>query len=79
MRKIKALEITKAVAELARRANFFLRRDVLSALRKAYAVEKNERAKKILNFRTTASNIESQETSHKHKNPEHSKVYQTNP
>jgi len=48
MRKIKAIEITKAVAELSRRANFFLRQDVLAALRKAYAVEKNKRAKKIL-------------------------------
>lgn len=45
MRKIKAVEITKAVAELAGRANFSLRSDVLLALRKAYLLEKNKRAK----------------------------------
>ncbi|MDP2044404.1 MAG: fumarate hydratase, partial [Candidatus Omnitrophota bacterium] len=33
---------------LAGRANFFLRKDVLIALRKAYALEKNKRAKRIL-------------------------------
>jgi fumarate hydratase subunit alpha len=37
------------VAELAGKANFFLRQDVLAALRKARAAEKNTRAKKILN------------------------------
>jgi fumarate hydratase subunit alpha len=34
--------------ELVRQANFFLRRDVLAVLRKAYAAEKNTRAKRIL-------------------------------
>lgn len=34
--------------ELARRANFILRRDVLSALRSAYRLEKNKQAKTIL-------------------------------
>ena len=48
MRKISAIKIKEAVAELAGRANFFLRKDVLIALRKAYALEKNKRAKKIL-------------------------------
>ena len=48
MRQIKAVEITKAVTELVKRANFFLRQDVLIALRKAYAAEKNKRAKTIL-------------------------------
>ena len=48
MRRIKALKITKAVTELVKRASFFLRSDVLSALRRAYAREKNKRAKIIL-------------------------------
>ncbi len=48
MREIQALEISKAVMELVRRANFSLRPDVLFALRQAYRREKNIRAKKIL-------------------------------
>ncbi len=48
MRKIGAIKITKVVTELVKQASFFLRRDVLSALRKSYAAEKNIRAKKIL-------------------------------
>ena len=48
MRKIEAAKITKAVMELVRKASFFLRSDVLSALRKSYMIEKNKRAKKIL-------------------------------
>ncbi|MFH1191114.1 MAG: fumarate hydratase [Candidatus Omnitrophota bacterium] len=48
MREIKASQITKAVTELVRRANFILRSDVLSALRGAYRFEKNKRAKTIL-------------------------------
>lgn len=48
MREIKASQITKAVTELARRANFLLRKDVLSALRGAYGFESNKRAKSIL-------------------------------
>ncbi len=48
MRRISALKIKEAIAFLAGRANFFLRQDVLIALRKAYALEKNKRAKKIL-------------------------------
>jgi fumarate hydratase subunit alpha len=48
VRKIEAAKITKAVMELVRKASFFLRSDVLSALRKSYKLEKNTRAKKIL-------------------------------
>ncbi len=48
MRQISALRIKAAVADLAARANFFLRKDVVIALRKAYAAEKNRRAKAIL-------------------------------
>jgi fumarate hydratase subunit alpha len=48
MRKIEAVKITQAVSELVKRANFFLRSDVLSALRNSYAAEKNKRAKRIL-------------------------------
>lgn len=48
MREIKASQITKAVTELVRRANFLLRKDVLSALRSAYGFEKNKRAKTVL-------------------------------
>ena len=48
MRELNAEKITQAVMELVKRANFLLRRDVLSALRKAYASENNRRAKTIL-------------------------------
>lgn len=48
MKEIKVVEITKAVMELVKRANFSLRNDVLSALRKAYGCERNKRAKIIL-------------------------------
>jgi len=48
MKKIKAVQITKAVMELVKRANFSLRKDVWTALRKAYVGEKNSRAKNIL-------------------------------
>ena len=48
MREIKASQITDAIIELARRANFVLRRDVVAALRSAYAKEKNKRVKIIL-------------------------------
>jgi len=48
MRKIEARKITQAVTELVRQASFFLRSDVLSALRKSYAAEKNRRAKTML-------------------------------
>jgi len=48
MRRINAIKIKEAIAELAARANFFLRKDVVIALRKAYAAEKNKRAKTIL-------------------------------
>jgi fumarate hydratase subunit alpha len=48
MKEIKAQDITRAVMELVKRANFYLRKDVLSALRKAYSCEKNRRAKTIL-------------------------------
>lgn len=47
MREIKAQKITQTVVELVKRANFLLRADVASALRKAYAGEKNKRAKKL--------------------------------
>jgi len=48
MKEIKAVKITKAVRELVKRANFYLRKDVLFALRKAYRRENNRRAKNIL-------------------------------
>ena len=48
MRRIEAAKITKAITELVRRASFFLRSDVLSALGRFYAAEKNKRAKTIL-------------------------------
>ena len=48
MREIKAVEITRVVMELVKRANFSLRKDVLFALRKSYRGEKNRRAKTIL-------------------------------
>lgn len=48
MREIKATIITKAMIELVKRANFILRSDVLSALHRAYKIEKNKRAKIIL-------------------------------
>jgi len=48
MRKIEATKITGAVIGLVRKASFFLRSDVLSALSKAYRAEKNIQAKKIL-------------------------------
>lgn len=48
MREIKATQITKAVIELVRRANFLLRSDVLSALRSAYGFEKNKQARTVL-------------------------------
>jgi fumarate hydratase subunit alpha len=48
MRELKAQKITRAVMELVKRANFSLRKDVLSALRKAYRSEGNKRARTIL-------------------------------
>ena len=48
MKEIKAVQITKAVMELVKRANFSLPKDVLFALRKAFKCEKNRRAKTIL-------------------------------
>ncbi|MDD5477634.1 MAG: fumarate hydratase [Candidatus Omnitrophica bacterium] len=48
MREIKASQISQAVTELVRRANFILRQDVLTVLRRAYEFEKNKRAKTIL-------------------------------
>jgi len=54
MREIKATVITKAIIELVKRANFFLRSDVLSSLRSAYKSEKNRRAKII--FRAILDN-----------------------
>ncbi|MBU0548329.1 MAG: fumarate hydratase [Candidatus Omnitrophica bacterium] len=48
MKKIEAVKITKAVTELVKQASFFLRSDVLSALRKSYAVEKSKWARTML-------------------------------
>jgi fumarate hydratase subunit alpha len=48
MREIKSAKITQSVMKLVKRANFSLRQDVLSALRKAYRSEKTKRAKTIL-------------------------------
>ena len=47
MRELRAVNITQAVIDLVKRANFSLRKDVLLALRKAYGLEKNRRAKTI--------------------------------
>jgi fumarate hydratase subunit alpha len=48
MRIITAEKVRKTVAELCRKANFHLRADVLSALRKAAAAEVNPRSKMIM-------------------------------
>ncbi|MDD5561964.1 MAG: fumarate hydratase [Candidatus Omnitrophica bacterium] len=48
MRRVEAVKISKAVTELVRKASLFLRKDVLSALSRAYAAEKNKQAKTIL-------------------------------
>ncbi|MDD5042472.1 MAG: fumarate hydratase [Candidatus Omnitrophica bacterium] len=48
MRKINVSQISGAVAGLVKQASFFLRADVLAALRRAFLGEKNSRAKKIL-------------------------------
>ncbi len=48
MKEIKTAKITEAVIELVKRANFSLRRDVLSILSSAYRIEINKQAKKIL-------------------------------
>jgi fumarate hydratase subunit alpha len=45
---IKAETITKAVTDLCIKVNLVLRKDILAALRKASAQEKNRRAKEIL-------------------------------
>ncbi|MDD5269674.1 MAG: fumarate hydratase [Candidatus Omnitrophica bacterium] len=48
MRKIGSDKISSAVAELSMEANFTLRRDILAALRRAWASEKAGKAKKVL-------------------------------
>jgi len=48
MKVIPALKITKVIADLCVQANLFLRKDVLAALNKAYRLEKNRRAKRLL-------------------------------
>lgn len=48
MRELKAQKITQGMMELVKRANFYLRKDVLFVLHKAYRSEKNRRAKTIL-------------------------------
>jgi len=48
MRKIDVKKIESVVAKLAVEANFILRGDVIRAVRKAYLLEKNHKAKKIL-------------------------------
>jgi fumarate hydratase subunit alpha len=48
MRAIKAKAIIQAVRDLCLKANLVLRPDVLSALKKAYALESNARARRIL-------------------------------
>ena len=48
MEVILASRITKVVADLCVQANLFLRKDVLAAIQKAYRLEKNLRAKRIL-------------------------------
>ncbi|MBU1998096.1 MAG: fumarate hydratase [Candidatus Omnitrophota bacterium] len=48
MKIIKTVQIEKLVARLAIEANLILRRDVYSALRRAYLQEKNQRGRKVL-------------------------------
>jgi fumarate hydratase subunit alpha len=48
MKKITANKIRNTLADLCIRANLFLRKDVLAALKVAYSQEKNKRAKIIL-------------------------------
>jgi len=48
MRIISAEEIKNSVADLCVRANLYLRKDVLLALKSAYVKETGKRAKKIL-------------------------------
>ena len=48
MKKITADKIRNTLADLCIRANLFLRKDVLAALKVAYSQEKNKRAKIIL-------------------------------
>jgi len=48
MRNIGSDKISSAVAELSMEANFTLRRDILTALRRAWASEKAGKAKKVL-------------------------------
>ncbi len=48
MREIKADKVRDAAADLAKEANFVLRKDVLDALKSALAKETNQRAIKIL-------------------------------
>jgi len=48
MREIEAKKISVAVKDLALKANFYLRKDVLSALKKALTLEKEPSAKRIL-------------------------------
>lgn len=50
MRKISVEKIKKVVSKLCIKANVDLRKDVLSALKRAANVEKNKKAKKILNI-----------------------------
>ena len=47
-RSISAIKIKETVEELCIKANLFLRKDVLGALKKAYAKETNKKAKVIL-------------------------------
>ncbi|PIP19547.1 MAG: fumarate hydratase, partial [Candidatus Omnitrophica bacterium CG23_combo_of_CG06-09_8_20_14_all_41_10] len=48
MKIITVKKIENAVAQLAREANLFLRKDVLTALKKSYRLEKNKRSKLFL-------------------------------
>ena len=48
MRELKAQKITQGMMELVKRANFYLRKDVLFALRKALRREKSRKAQTIL-------------------------------
>ncbi len=57
MRKVSAKLITDVVRDLCIDANINLRRDIFSALKKAYIVEKNRRAKQILEILLTNAEI----------------------
>ena len=61
MRRISAEKITQEISKLCKRANFHLRGDVVSALKKARRSETNARTRRILDFLIENARIASQE------------------